>query len=362
MDGFEDKRMKINDKNAIDINFAVAEKAFYWAMKFENGDHNASDREEFVKWLKKSPEHIHEYILTMDTWKSLDDIEQLDQQTIEALMEESGSDNNVITLPSASHSMKQHKAPHNPSTGSSFRFPKSFAALAAMLVISLIVLFYPSLSEDSVYTTLVGEQRSWTLQDGSILHLNTMSRIKISYSEKQRLVELTTGEALFDVAHDKKRPFYVKTDDVVVRAVGTSFNVYRGNRDDRKTVVTVVEGKIAVSAPDNKVEYSAQAGEQVAVKQGKILETSPGDVNMATAWRQRKLVFRSRTLNEVVNEFNRYNRLKMLITSENVGVKGITGIFDADKPDDLIKFLEIDRAIQITKLNNKVIISDAPLN
>ena len=76
------------------------------------------------------------------------------------------------------------------------------------------------------------------------MSLNTHSRVAVRLGAHAREVRLLRGEALFHVAHDPSRPFLVSTDDAVVQAVGTQFDVYR--RDDG-TVVAVLEGRVNVT-------------------------------------------------------------------------------------------------------------------
>src|SRR5207249_1896122 len=96
------------------------------------------------------------------------------------------------------------------------------------------------------YSTGVGEQRSIELADGSTVSMNSKSRIRLRYSQAERSVDLLEGQALFHVAKDHARPFIVKADDTRVRAVGTQFDVYERRSG---TVVTVLEGEVAVLAP-----------------------------------------------------------------------------------------------------------------
>src|SRR5262249_24675475 len=113
-------------------------------------------------------------------------------------------------------------------------------AFATVLLAALGVAWFVSASPEEFHTRF-GERRSILLSDGSRIGLNTESRIHVRLSNNRRLVELDTGEALFQVAHDSRRPFEVKVGKVLLRAVGTEFNVdLRASR----TTVTVLEGRV----------------------------------------------------------------------------------------------------------------------
>ena len=214
------------------------------------------------------------------------------------------------------------------------------------------------------YATGTGEQRRIVLADGSAVDLNTRSRIEVDFREGSRDIHLLGGEAFFDVAKDPSRPFHVTSGTTVVRAVGTQFNVYR---QSTQTVVTVVEGRVAVtespagsaagpatvastgSPGPGAAALELSAGQEVVVasrpaRRADTVRTSvvrpmPTNVRAATSWRQRRLIFEDRALADVVAQFNRYNRRQLVIQDAGLAGERISGVFDADKPQDLLAFL-----------------------
>jgi len=89
------------------------------------------------------------------------------------------------------------------------------------------------------YATAIGEIRAVTLADGSRVTLNTASELEISFTRNRRNVRLLRGEAMFEVAKDRARPFVVAADGASMQAVGTIFDV----RSERgKVELTVAEG------------------------------------------------------------------------------------------------------------------------
>lgn len=223
------------------------------------------------------------------------------------------------------------------------------AAAATFCIAVLAVWFVVSPSR---YETGLGEQRSVVLDDGSIVTLNTSSRIEVVYAKRTRFIRLVRGEALFDVAHDPARPFDVSVGTALVRAVGTQFNIDR--RTDRATV-TVVEGSVQV-IPKHESQQGSKAGsndpslepvsEVIAAAQ-RIVVTESGmspperlaDVAPVTAWTQRQLVFENRSLSEVAAEFNRYNRHRILIESDELQTQQVTGVFLAHDASSFLAFV-----------------------
>jgi transmembrane sensor len=216
--------------------------------------------------------------------------------------------------------------------------------IAAMLCVFSMVCWW-ALTGPQRYETGIGEQRSILLGDGSVVTLNTSSVMRVQLSKQSRRIELLAGEALFQVAHDKARPFDVIAGNTVVRAVGTQFNV---DRKDEATVVTVVEGRVSV---ENKAEAGnprtsadeqsipLDAGERVTVTPHSRSKPTTANLGVATAWTQRRLVFDRQTLAQVAAEFNRYNRRSIQIEDSALRDEEVTGNFQANDPDSFVDFL-----------------------
>lgn len=229
----------------------------------------------------------------------------------------------------------------------------SIAAVLFVIGFTTLRLVSPPADLDNRYTTALGEQRSILLSDGSVVELNTQSQLNVYYTDATRLVELVAGEAVFDVVEDPTRPFRVDAGTAIVEAVGTRFNVYRQNA---QTVVTVVEGRVAISQPQPSLKASGALGPG-AIAELPIVELAPGnqvavpavgaisapaavDTRKATAWTERRLVFDGDTLETVARELNRYNRQQLTISDPALAQRTISGVFNANDPQTLFAFLE----------------------
>lgn len=156
-------------------------------------------------------------------------------------------------------------------------------------------------------------------------------------TKRLREVTLLSGEALFDVAKDPARPFRVRNDQVIAEALGTSFVV----RDmPTQTVVTVIEGRVAITRPTQNEPIAADAGERASVRGEVITKLPVANTEAVTAWRSGRLVYDSQSLAEVVDEFNRYNILQMHVDDVQLSNERISGVFNADQPRSLARFLE----------------------
>lgn len=210
-------------------------------------------------------------------------------------------------------------------------------AAAVLLAVGLTVQNTPWLDRlRADYATGTGESRTIELADGSRLQLNTDSAVQIRMSAGERHIRLLRGEGFFEVTKDPARPFVVESGDGWVKVVGTQFSVARR---DAQTRVQVAQGKVQVSTGGGAPVYlePGRAGEY----QGQQLaEVHAFDAASGFAWRQRQLVFRQQPLSDVVSELNRYWPGKTLVLGEALRNRVVSGVFEIDKPDAVIKALE----------------------
>ena len=330
---------------------AVRETAAGWIVRLSAADVPLGDEEAFFEWLKRSPVHVEEYLRAEAAWLTLDDVAVKDSTRLESLLHELPL--NVVELPQG------EGMPVARVHGKNRRFGMTasramLVGIAATVVLAFGAGLRPGLLDGfafHAYSTAVGEQRSIALADGSIVQLNTHSKIHIHFSERSRDIDLDHGEAFFKVARDARRPFRVTSDATVVRAVGTEFNVYR---QAKQTVVTVIEGRVAVTGK-HLAPLAEDAGEKVIIPAAagsdaprpKVAAVNPRN---AVAWRERRLIFENETLAAVAAEFNRYNARQIVIEDPMLAGVRMSGVFDADKPDALAQFLEKLGDAQVEKI------------
>jgi transmembrane sensor len=194
-------------------------------------------------------------------------------------------------------------------------------------------------SNTRVYSTHIGEFRRVTLADGSTIELNTDSEVRVHYSSGSRHVDLTRGEALFQVAKNKERPFDVEAGTTTVRAVGTAFSVRLHEAGSHERVdVVVSEGRIAINPPSTQT-YAA--GSVATVRNGHIDATviDGEDITSKLAWTTGRLMFQGEKLSDVVEEVNRYNLRKLQISDPDIAELRVGGTFQATDPDGFARAL-----------------------
>jgi transmembrane sensor len=225
-------------------------------------------------------------------------------------------------------------------------------AVAVLMAAGLLLRMYSERSGWSSVSTEIGNYWKSSLADGSTLELNTSTAVRYRLSQKVRLLELTSGEARFRVAHDSGRPFVVLARDTVVRAVGTEFTVRV--RADGRVEVVVADGVVAVSHRGHQSVLSEllhgravplEGGTAVPEKRmvtddgGRlaVVEMSRVKIEAHDAWRNNLLVFEEAPLREIVEEFNRYDRRKLEIADPAIADVLLGGKY---RPRDLEGFLQ----------------------
>jgi transmembrane sensor len=244
-------------------------------------------------------------------------------------------------------------APSLPHILSSRRNLLAMAAAAALVgVIGTVALQLAGTVDH--YRTALGETRAIRLADGSVIHLNTGSSIEVAMRDSIRSITLLKGEARFDVAHDKSRPFIVDANGTQVRAVGTTFNV---RLRPELTELTVIEGIVAVKN-DGSIPRNIGAGKSAAVRSGSIAVTplASSKLKQRIAWQDGMIQFDGDTLEQAVAEFNRYRATPLVIGDPDIASMRIGGRFHSNRSEDFVFALEHGFGIRAVEGNDNSVI------
>jgi transmembrane sensor len=348
------------DPKARQLEALYAQQASSWVETMR--DSGPGDDRKFVAWLKESPRNVRDFLLMLSLDQALGEIDARHMVSIESLIAEVGASPFAARLASPARA------------GRGRRWRRLAAAAATLLVAAggAWGWLVHGRGDWKEYATATGEQRTFELEDGSVVYLNTHSRVRIRLAAHSRDVRLLRGEALFHVHHDVARPFLVSTEDAVVQAVGTQFDVYR--RDD-STVVAVLEGRVSVTpaappdlsggaqvspgAPRTPAAASRRldASEEARVSHaGSVSIREVNNVSDTVAWRERRLIFRDQTLERIVAEFNRYRATPIRLGGGSVGERVYTGVFDADDADSLLQVLARDPALEVDHSGEAIVV------
>jgi transmembrane sensor len=224
------------------------------------------------------------------------------------------------------------------------RSPAMYRTLTAGLAATTLILaawLFISKPDSGIYRTGIGGFERVALPDGSTILLNTNSEIHVDLSARQRAIALIRGEAVFNVAHDARRPFDVRAGGTTVRAVGTSFAVRL--QSPRQIEVLVAKGRVAVdpeSATLPRPLLTAGADARIdAGNQPHVEQMDAEGVTHRLAWTQGQIWFEQQTLAAAIVEFNRYNRRQLVLSDPSLASLRIGGSFDATDPEAFVAAL-----------------------
>ncbi|HEU4486430.1 MAG TPA: FecR domain-containing protein [Povalibacter sp.] len=327
----------------------AAHEAAEWLTVLAEED-SARQHDAFLAWLRASTLHVEEFLRLSALDHRLRRRSVWPDDSVDELVA-------AVRIPGVT-SIHDARGTAAPAPAAALHpAPRWAAAIAAIALFAVPLYMLDRWHENEfgamTYVTAVGEQRSITLPDGSVVDLNSRSRLRARYTEHDRQIDLSAGEAIFKVAKNPQRPFRVRVGNTEIVAVGTAFNV---DAHEARTVVTVLEGRIRVlnlpetSAPNAgpPPEVEAGRGEQVVVTRNQAAPTvMQVDPVKAVAWTQRRLIFDNTPLAEVATEFARYHSRTIRVNSASLRDRRITGVFDANDPASLIEFLRTDHAINV---------------
>ena len=208
------------------------------------------------------------------------------------------------------------------------------AAVAAGLAITAAGAASLVMASGKSMSTLRGEVRRVSMPDGSVMELNTQSRVHIAMSNRHRVLHLDQGEAWFHVFKDPQRPFVVEIGRARVQAIGTAFSV---RRRDEGVEVLVTEGVVEAWAEGaSSPHMRLPAGQKGFIREdAPVLArlAAPEELERRLAWRAGRIDLAGETLSDAVAEFNRYNSRKIVVTDETLTSKRFFGVFRVDDPE-----------------------------
>ena len=270
-----------------------------------------------------------------------------------------------------------------------FPVPRFVYAMAAAVALAAVGWWQWALSQPSAqtYATSTGGYERVVLADGSVIELNANSEVRVALLPGERRVALVQGEAHFTVAHEITRPFIVSAEGIAVRAVGTAFNVRLASS---ALEVLVTEGKVAVSeagpapvAVPTRGEPANQTGLPtsgsptfLAANERTLIAFAPPKsavpvppahapvvekvtaeaIREALSWQERKLVFAETPLRDVVAQFNRRNRLQLILGDDALAERPVGGTFAADNVEGFIRLLESSGTIAAERRDETTVI------
>jgi len=356
--------MKSNDEQ---IRNAISEQAGEWFVAHEAGPMDARDSAALAAWFRASPVHIEEFLGVSLVARDLKDARSDPEYSLEAILARAnaGEDRDRAVQALRPHVIRAVR------DISSRRWLPATAVMAAVTVLSVGLLFTANLrtpghpgAPAGVATlhleTRHGEQLTQRLADNSVLHLNTDSAVSVRYSQSERLVTLLSGEVAFEVAHEGNRAFRVQTGSADIIDIGTQFDV---RLERGSTVVTVVEGRVAVGPQNSSANHTGRSIELTANQQVRVADgewpaaTVAVDAERTTSWLSRQIAFDDEPLERVAAEYNRYTSKPIEIATPALRTLRISGVFATDDTDAFIAFLRTLKGVRVEATETRILVS-----
>lgn len=318
-------------------------EALEWAARQSIRELSERERQEFDTWYQTSTRHQGAYLRALGLQHSLDQV-------------------------SAQENLRPAQEPPAPPPENDVRYARPArrrflvgGAMAAGLAALALLPLRSRQADRATFTTAKGEFRKMPLADRSVVSINGGSELEVEMTDQERRISLNKGEAWFEVAKDKSRPFVVSAGETRVRAVGTAFSV---RRQPGGTEILVTEGVVEVwNTAGNAPRTRMTAGSLALVGEGATAITVSQDaseIERKLAWRDSKLVFRNQTLSEAAADFNRYNTRQIAIADPALNRKIVVGQYRIDQPDSFASDVRALFAVPVEVTAHSITIGTAP--
>lgn len=217
-----------------------------------------------------------------------------------------------------------------------------------------------SLVQTLIYQSPLGQRQTILLPDSSTVILNSNSRLTVSshFNTKDREVRLE-GNAFFDVARDKDRPFIVWTGSMATKALGTAFYVHGDKRMGKDIRVDLLEGKVELkdtamkSTGGRLLLYPGETGKKVSSGD---LQRSLFDAEKLQSWISGKLSFNRTPVNQALAQLESWYGIDIKVERKALQGKTINGDYHDAALQDILKVICFSINSQYSVTENTVII------
>ncbi|NNE40197.1 MAG: DUF4880 domain-containing protein [Marinicaulis sp.] len=319
----------------------IDEVAAQWAARSISGDFSDGDRRALQRWLQANPSHAQAFDQYIEIAEQASDIADLIRE-----------DTLVRDLEKFSRESTNRRS-----------WWVAGPAMAASIAAAGLFFFQSAPDIDNgwrEFATARGETKEVRLADGSLVTLNTDTELRILMTDAERRIELSKGEALFDVVRDNDRKFVVasKAADTIVR--GTRFNVEQTTND---TIVSVLSGVVEVDPiadEKNALPVTLIAGHAVVVHSSgahdPVVAFNP---DIVSAWRRGFERYENQRLAYVVSDLNRYFDRPIVIRDVALENLPVTGGFDVTNQALVVQALSAALSIRASNGPNGEIYLEA---
>jgi transmembrane sensor len=256
-----------------------------WVLYFASGEVSLEQEQAFAAWLAESEANRLAFDRAWRLWDGLADVAQIEDILADR--------DNIKTFQP------------RPVTTRRLLLGGGLAASLAYAAGIGLMARQPAPTQDILLATPRGEIKTFTLPEGSEITLGGASRVRGEFTARKRTLQLVDGNAFFDIAHDESRPLTVDSGGVLVRVLGTRFDI---KKRGGQVSVSVDRGHVQVMAEAAAVARDLRAGERIlstaALPLGAVQSF---DSETELSWRSGRLAFVDAPLRDIVADMNQYS-------------------------------------------------------
>jgi len=319
-----------------------------------------ADRRLFLAWLKRSPENIAEILRIAEM-----DGRFAGKWLRDRVGELEGS--NVVDIGLAERIHRDYQPSKSVSDKVPGRgWPMWGKAVAALVLVTVLLFGFAVIHRvpEGTVQTAASRGHEMKLDDGSVVHLDAKTRLRVEFTAQRRIIHLERGWVVFDVAKDPNRPFTVRTGTVDVTAVGTRFGV----DVDLGVTTTVEEGTVKVTprGNDDGPAVFLHPGQELFVRNGGLLSfskpvLSEGDIVEVNAgrklmWVTGRVELIDTSIGEIVRQFNRRHEIQAKIDDPAIAdLRVDLAIMQVGSVSDFIEVME-SRGVSVTRSGSTLVL------
>lgn len=335
-------------------NDRIAREAARWHARLQAADCSKQEHAAFLAWRGADERHALAYERAIQALASIDELLALDPR-MQALLDEALI---PVEAPVAAAAPVEARPRR-------WMIPFAMAASLALCFVALHYVGDGTRAPDGTILESAGSQRTVRLQDGSTVQLDRDSRMRVRMTAQRRQIFLESGRAVFDVAHDRNRPFSVAAATSRTTALGTKFQVEVGKS---AVVVTLAEGSVAIDNEGSTQVWQEQLmpGQQLRIDVASAArDKHEVDPSVVTSWARGRLLFRGTRLADAIDEVNRYSERKVRLADPSLADLHVAGNFIAGDSALVVDAFASALPLRVVEVGEKEIIlfrryDDAP--
>jgi ferric-dicitrate binding protein FerR (iron transport regulator) len=217
--------------------------------------------------------------------------------------------------------------------------------------------------QNEIFNTIItntGQEFTLILSDGTKVTLNAESKIRfpVAFVRDERIVEVS-GEAYFEVFHDARHPFIVKTHQSAIRVLGTEFNI-RAYEDETAEVTTLVKGSVNIHHREKEdIAVKLNPGDQATITPtNNEIKVEQVDTTYYITWKKGKFIFRNERLEDIIKNLQRWYHFEVEYKEDQLkNIRFGARIDRYTEVNPIFSIMNNTRLVHIEQNKNKIIIN-----